>query len=576
MRTPARSVHRQRVALLYGRNAHPGDYVLDLLETGLRSAGHEVFVDRNARIGPEWAREIEHRMLQYDAVIPFLSRESVQSEMLAAELEAAFEAAQRNAGKPRILPIRVNFEGSLPEPFFSILGNRMCSMWRGTGDDALLLSEVLDSLNGKELPRCIREAEPGGAGGSTFHGPGPDTGPSFYMFEPSEEALAQSAPREAAMPSAPAPAPPPLPAGAPAPPYGRVPGSQIGELFHALTGLFHRKQSAPPEPPRDANKTPAYRSGISRRKPTAPALTSPPAKAAQPIEPVARVPRHIDSGKFGEAPRSHVDFSVYAPARVQPGSSFLLSVWACLPGQRTEMVERATGPSRKVEAGSRGGILVPSATPLLLSLRLDGFGLDNPIEPFAWHGQVTNVSFLVSTPGQLAPGAYPGEVQLLRDGALIAKFYFEVVVAAAQTSDATAPAQQAGLRSEWVRSAFASYASPDREKVVQRVQGITATGVKVYLDVASLHTGHQWQPQLFHAIESSDVFYLFWSRFAKASENVETEWRAALEKKGLAFIHPIPLEDPRHAHPPEELRSLHFNDIYLAILRTSESSEGRE
>ena len=75
------------------------------------------------------------------------------------------------------------------------------------------------------------------------------------------------------------------------------------------------------------------------------------------------------------------------------------------------------------------------------------------------------------------------------------------------------------------------------------------------------------------AIESADVFYLFWSRFAKASEHVEREWRAALDKKGLAFIHPIPLEDPRKAQPPDELSSLHFNDIYLAILKTSTPSD---
>jgi hypothetical protein len=233
------------------------------------------------------------------------------------------------------------------------------------------------------------------------------------------------------------------------------------------------------------------------------------------------------------------------------------------------MLERATGPSRKVEVGSRGGILLPSETPLLLRLRLEGFVIDNPIEPFAWHGQVTNVSFLVAAPGQLAPGAYPGEVQLLEVGMLTAKFYFELMVAAPQAAGETTPAQQAELRSEWMRSAFASYASRDRHKVVQRVQGISAAGVKVYLDVASLRTGHEWQQQLFRAIETADIFYLFWSRFAKASEHVEREWRTALEKKGLAFIHPIPLEDPRLALPPDELRSLHFNDIYLAILKTT-------
>ena len=237
------------------------------------------------------------------------------------------------------------------------------------------------------------------------------------------------------------------------------------------------------------------------------------------------------------------------------------------------MVERATGPSHKIEAGSRGGILLPAETPLLLRLRLDGFAIDNPIESFAWHGQVTNVSFLVSAPAQLVPGTYPGEVQLLDGGMLIGRFYFELSVALSQAAGTTPPVSQTELRAEWMRSAFASYASPDREKVVQRVQGMTAAGVKVYLDVTSLRTGHDWQQQLVRAIESSDVFYLFWSRFARASEHVEEEWRTALKKKGLAFIHPIPLEDPRQAQPPDELRSLHFNDIYLAILRTSEPGE---
>jgi hypothetical protein len=248
----------------------------------------------------------------------------------------------------------------------------------------------------------------------------------------------------------------------------------------------------------------------------------------------------------------------------------VLNVWACLPGQRAEMRERAIGPSRKVEVGSRGGILLPSQMPLLLRLRLEGFAIDHPIEPFAWQSEVTNVGFLVSAPAQLAPGSYPGEVQLLEDGVLTARFYFELTVAAAQTASATPPAMQSEVRSEWMRSAFASYASPDRHKVVQRVQGITAAGVNVYLDVASLRTGRDWQQQLFRAIETADVFYLFWSRFAKASEHVEREWRTALDKKGLAFIHPIPLEDPRQAHPPDELSSLHFNDIYLAILKTSD------
>ena len=79
--------------------------------------------------------------------------------------------------------------------------------------------------------------------------------------------------------------------------------------------------------------------------------------------------------------------------------------------------------------------------------------------------------------------------------------------------------------------------------------------------------------QLFGVIENDDVSYLFWCRFANASEQVEKEWRTAPEKKGLAFIHSIPLEDPWQAQPPDELSSLRFKDVYLTILNISTPSD---
>lgn len=322
-------------------------------------------------------------------------------------------------------------------------------------------------------------------------------------------------------------------------------GPGIFDVMLSVVGMFHRMAAAPEAPAPVRASTPA---------------TAPAGAAVVPGESRTNSP-------------TRVDFSVYAPHPVKPGSSFLINIWANLPEQRAEMLERAAGPGEKVEVGSRGGILLPAETPLFLALRLDRFKIDNPMEPFEWRGQVTNVSFLVSVPGDLSPATYPGQIGLLRNGMLIGKFYFEIVVSAATTSAPDPPVTQAKLRPEWVRSAFASYSSHDRDKVVQRVQGITATGVDVFLDVASLRTGGDWQQQLLRAIETRDIFYLFWSRFAKASEHVEREWRVALEKKGIHFIHPIPLEDPQTVPPPGELSRLDFHDIYLSILKASAPGE---
>mgnify|MGYP006162382967 CR=1 FL=1 len=49
---------------------------------------------------------------------------------------------------------------------------------------------------------------------------------------------------------------------------------------------------------------------------------------------------------------------------------------------------------------------------------------------------------------------------------------------------------------------------------------------------------------------------------------MEREWRQAIDTRGIEFICPIPLEDPRFAEPPAELADLHFNDWCLAIIQS--------
>jgi hypothetical protein len=51
---------------------------------------------------------------------------------------------------------------------------------------------------------------------------------------------------------------------------------------------------------------------------------------------------------------------------------------------------------------------------------------------------------------------------------------------------------------------------------------------------------------------------------------VEREWRYALQRRGLDFINPLPLEDPRLVKPPAELKSKHFNDMLLAFIKAEE------
>jgi hypothetical protein len=148
--TASRSIKSLRLALLYRRNAKPDDYVLSILEAGLRTAGHQVFIDRHLSIGVEWATEIERQVQESDAVIPILSPLSLESEMLAGEVEVAAKATLKQNGKPRILPVRIKSEDALPEPFFSILGRLQYHLWQSPADDSDLLAHLLDSLIAKD------------------------------------------------------------------------------------------------------------------------------------------------------------------------------------------------------------------------------------------------------------------------------------------------------------------------------------------------------------------------------------------------------------------------------------------
>jgi hypothetical protein len=118
-----------------------------------------------------------------------------------------------------------------------------------------------------------------------------------------------------------------------------------------------------------------------------------------------------------------------------------------------------------------------------------------------------------------------------------------------------------------INSAFASYSSKDREKVLMRVQGMRHVGVDVFLDVLSLRAGQNWQDKVYEKITKTDMLFLFWSEHSSQSSNVENEWRFALNTRGIDFIHPVPLVDPGSVPPPQELSSLHFNDMFFLFVK---------
>lgn len=168
-----------RVALLYKRAVQPDEHVLRFLETELKAQGYEVFIDRHLAVGVEWATEIERQIRTADAVIPLLSAASITSEMIGYEVQIAHEAAQKQDGKPRLLPVRIDYEGALPDPLSSILNPLQYALWSGAEDDDRLAEELLSSLHAPEPPKLATNIEP--PGGAV------PLDSRFYLVRPTDE-----------------------------------------------------------------------------------------------------------------------------------------------------------------------------------------------------------------------------------------------------------------------------------------------------------------------------------------------------------------------------------------------------
>jgi hypothetical protein len=145
------------VVLLYKRDTRSDERLVRLIESELVTRGCSVFIDRHLTMGVEWARDIEARIRSADAIIPLLSADSIQSDMLAFEIETAHETAQLEQGRPRLLPVRVNYTGPLPEPLASILEPIQYFLWEGESDDLGLVTELAEAL--KHLPEPAPETK---------------------------------------------------------------------------------------------------------------------------------------------------------------------------------------------------------------------------------------------------------------------------------------------------------------------------------------------------------------------------------------------------------------------------------
>ena len=299
-------------------------------------------------------------------------------------------------------------------------------------------------------------------------------------------------------------------------------------------------------------------------------------------EPVATL--RAASGPRGAAPSATpgaepVDAAVFCPPRVAKGSDFLVQVFLYQPDAAEE--EKVGKRAREADAAAKplGGLSLlldlPHGAHVDLHVEMPGLVVAEPDATLVWRGKPVPAQFQVAVPADVTVGEVIGSVRFAVAGLPVGTLRFKIALAATGTAT-TEPASPREAEVVRYRTAFASYSSEDLGEVLKRVQGANSAGLKVYLDALGLEPGQRWERELYRHIKDCDVFLLFWSRSAAASEWVAKEIAYALDCQGglgdnPPAIQPVPLEGPPPPPPPDVLRHLHFNDALLAHIHAAAS-----
>jgi hypothetical protein len=256
-----------------------------------------------------------------------------------------------------------------------------------------------------------------------------------------------------------------------------------------------------------------------------------------------------------------VSLGASAPASARPGQEFTARFIAYVKELESVMVEKLKklSPAAEIYTDLKECQWQVGTT---IKVRLSGNYLQvTPAEDtFVWNGKSCLLDFDVVVLETAPEQTTTLKFDVLLDEITVARLRIELsIVAKAE------PGERKEVIVAPIKTAFASYASEDRARVLDRVAEIARNGVNVFLDCMSIKAGEQWKGVLETEIRTRESFLLFWSSHARQSPWVRWEWQTALKQRGIGGIEPHPLEDPSLAPPPEELSQLHFGDVYMLV-----------
>lgn len=280
--------------------------------------------------------------------------------------------------------------------------------------------------------------------------------------------------------------------------------------------------------------------------------------------------------------------TAFAPDRASAGEVVLLQAYCHLDTQSDDVLKRAAqiDPDAKAR-GAAPLTALPSPHDLIrVTLAADGLHIEQAEYVLEWLQEPVVAQFELKVPEATSATGYVLTLRAEINGIPVGSMKLRLAVRSQSelapahlmmnadegARDRTGPRPEAFRHYEHV---FLSYASEDRERVLDVAQGLDRLGIGFFQDVLALRAGDNWQQRIEDELRSCDALLLFWSQAAVKSEWVkrEAELALALQKQndGTPTILPFILEQPPPT-PPPSLAQIHFNDpiscVRLAATRS--------
>ncbi|HEX4965498.1 MAG TPA: AAA-like domain-containing protein [Thermoanaerobaculia bacterium] len=112
----------------------------------LQERGLRVFLDKQIGIGLVWAAEIDRQLRASDSFVVLLSENSIRSDMVRQEIQAAHELRQE--GKMAIFPVRLGFQGKLPYDLGGYLNHLQYALWNPGDSETELFARLHTAITG--------------------------------------------------------------------------------------------------------------------------------------------------------------------------------------------------------------------------------------------------------------------------------------------------------------------------------------------------------------------------------------------------------------------------------------------